>query len=142
MRFLIFLFVFFAAGSANAQNYFLAENLEPECKLAADGDVRRGSACLLLIDGFVNGYMNGAKRGVRVAFLEDQQNLSTTQGIADATKRVNRLYPSATCLPELGTKKQVADVFVTYLMANPHRRKDHYGKVLTDAIESYFCPSK
>ena len=136
---LLFLLVFLIPFSAISQDQVLAENLEPECKLAADGDFQGGGACILVLDGFVNGYMNGAKRGVRVAFLQDRQNLATTQGMPDAWRRDNRLYPSATCLPEMGTTKQVADVFVTYLIANPHRRKEHYGKVLTDAIESYFC---
>jgi len=122
-----------------SQDQVLAENLEPECKMVADGDLQGGGACILVLDGFVNGYMNGAKRGVRVAFLQDQKNLETTQGISDALRRVNRLYPAATCFPEMVTTKQVADVFVTYLIANPHRRKEHYGKVLNDAIENYFC---
>lgn len=129
-----------ATGTAHAQSYISAETLEPDCKAASDGDFNSGAACIMVIDGFVNGYMAGAKRGVRTAFLQDQQNLATTKGMKDARQRVFRLYPVAKCLPELGTTKQVADVFVTYLKVHPERRKEHYGQVLTDAIESYFCP--
>ena len=142
MRLVVLTMLLLAAGAAHAQRYTLAGDLEPECKLAADGNAKGGAACIMVIDGFVNGYMAGAKRGVRTAFFEDQQNLSTTQGIDDVTQRVTHLYPSAKCFPELGTTKQVADVFVTYLKVHPQRRKEHYGQVLADAVESYFCPSR
>jgi hypothetical protein len=129
-------------GSATAQRFTSASDLEPSCKSAAIGNSKGGAPCIMVIDGFVNGYMAGAKRGVRTAFLEDPQNLESTQGVADATARVTRLYPKATCFPALGTTKQVADVFVTFLSVHPDRRKQHYGQVLTDAVESYFCPGR
>lgn len=142
MRLAVLTALLLAAASAYGQPYTSAADLEPECKLAANGNAQAGAACIMVIDGFVNGYMAGAKRGVRIAFLEDQQNLLTTQGIDDVSERISRLYPSAKCFPELGTTKQVADVFVTYLIVHPQRRKEHYGRVLADAVESYFCPGR
>lgn len=141
MKFPAFIVLLLAASMTHGQEYTSAGALESECKAVLNGNFEAGAACTMVIDGFVNGYIAGAKRGVRIAFFQDQENLATTQGIDDAKQRVFRLYPIAKCLPKLVTVKQVADVFVTYLKVHPELRKEHYGQVLADAIESYFCPS-
>jgi hypothetical protein len=59
----ILILLLLVTSTTQAQTYTSAGTLEPDCKAAADGNFKAGAACIMVIDGFVNGYMAGAKRG-------------------------------------------------------------------------------
>jgi hypothetical protein len=58
MRFAIALLFLLLSGAVHAEEQISAGDLEPDCKLAADGD-SKGAVCLMVVDGFVYGFMYG-----------------------------------------------------------------------------------
>ena len=134
MRLLVLTCLLLLAYGTQANGQITAGDLESDCKLAADGDPD-GSLCLMIVDGFVYGYMVGVDRGVNFALANDQTN-------APDTSRVTRIARSALCLPEEGSTKQIVQVFATYLASHPERRSDRYALVLRDSVESHFCAGR
>ena len=98
--------------------------------------------CTFLLRGYVDGYWNGAHRGARAAFMEDAQNLETTKGLADTTRRINALMPSARCMGPDVTQRQVAAAFIAYTESHSELSGRPYDEVLTDTVETYFCGDK
>jgi hypothetical protein len=124
---------------ASAATSFTAGDVENSCKPIALSQPN-DKYCLTLIHGYVDGMRSGANRGLRTAFIQDEKNLETTQGIDDVRLRISRLRSQAACIPSQATVKQVADVFLKYVAAHPSRRNEPYQEVLLDAMESHYCP--
>lgn len=133
-----------SASAQTSQTRTTAGMVANQCKQVNSGNlttsVIAAGLCTFLIRGFVDGFQSGANRGMNTAFIDDQKNRATTQGIADVQLRLSIIRPKAECLPPQATIKQVNEVFVQYMESHPERREEPYREPLTDAIESYFCP--
>jgi hypothetical protein len=125
---------------AQAQSYVNAAAVESTCKLELSKASKGPGSCIMLFRGFIDGFASGADRGLRVAFMQDQKNLATTEGIDDVQFRIGQLRSSASCLPTQATAKQVAEVFLQFMKAHPNRRSEPYREPMLDALQSYYCP--
>lgn len=125
---------------SHAQSAVTASAVESTCKAELSKSPNQVGSCILLVRGYIDGLNSGASRGLRAAFFKDQKNLATTEGIDDVQFRISQLQASAACVPPQATAKQVAEVFLQYMKANPNRRNEPYREPMLDALESYYCP--
>lgn len=96
--------------------------------------------CVAVVSGFIGGWSAGTARGISSAFLLDEKNMASTQGIKDYTDRVLAIRPSAQCIAASGvTLSQFIERYVVYVTARPERDSDIFYEVMAEMVENTIC---
>lgn len=140
-RFLIALaFVLSQAAHASGEP-MTAGTVQAACKAVRSGSTQMTDlATCIQLNGFVFGYLAGAKHGELAMLIHDDAALATTKGIADVRQRIGRVYPFASCISSDAAMQQVTDVFILYVDEHPETKSQPYPAVFKEAIESHYCP--
>ncbi|MDQ0035871.1 hypothetical protein J2W30_003639 [Variovorax boronicumulans] len=111
-----------------------------ELTRGAAGDSTKQLVCTSSMTAFLVGWRAGVNRGVRVAFMQDAQNLGTTKGIKDVQERTAAVRWIGECITDadIGFEPFI-DRFVSYVVARPDLAAVGYDKVLVEMIERTIC---
>ncbi len=111
------------------------------CRQEAQGTMTAytASTCTFLIRGFIDGYLAGAKRGLSVAFTQDEKNLRTTRGANDVMARINAIQDKATCFDGGAKVSQIGDAFVQYMAAHPDAQDKPYYVPMAQMVYENVC---
>ena len=136
MRGILVLLVFFISVDARAQS-FTAQNLEDLCASKSDSD---RMSCLLVVKGYMDGFIEGVGKGVLDTYGYDEQvrGLFKDVKMADMAPRIKMTAEYSTCIQRVSVA-EMADTFVEFVRRNPSVRPQSYRQAMTRSIVWKYC---
>ena len=132
---IIFCLFFFSPGL-----HALTINAGYLSKLCSSPDDSEKVSCILVIKGYMYGYIEGVAKGVINTYKLDPQIRSIMKD--EKTKvmkpRVEKVINLSTCLKGV-TIEDMITTYLQYIKNDPTVQNRHYREALTRAIEKYYC---
>lgn len=114
-----------------------ASELDQLCSSKSESD---NAACLLIVQAYMHGFIEGVGKGVMDTYKYDPQLLALVRDVPmkDMAPRVNKVAQASTCIQRVSVG-QMKSTFVEFVRANPMMKEKSYREALTRAIVSKYC---